>query len=110
MARFNLTRLAVAGAILSIALPVAVYASEPGPVPVHPTTRSDTLTKLDKAKSERAAPSPKKKLKPSRTTPSGTSRPEYLPDQPWETEFYVENDISGRQAMQLALASFNPRH
>lgn len=109
MAPSNLTRLVVAGAILSIALPLAAYASETGPVPIHPTTRSDTLVKLDKTKSERSTPSPKKKLKPSKTTPAGPSRSEYVPDQPWETDFYVENDISGRHAMQLALASFNPR-
>ncbi|MEO7104706.1 MAG: hypothetical protein ABI311_14985 [Gemmatimonadaceae bacterium] len=110
MARINLTTLAVAGAIFAIALPVAAFASEPGPVPVHPTTvRSDTLTKLEKPKSERPAPSTNKKLKPSKATPSAPLRHEYLPDQPWETEFYVENDVSGRQAMQLALASFNPR-
>jgi len=108
MARINTTRLTLAGAILVIALPVAAFASEPGPVPVHPTTRSDTLTKLEKPKSERPAPTTNKKLKPSKATPSTPLRHEYLPDQPWETEFYVENDVSGRQAMQLALASFNP--
>jgi hypothetical protein len=107
MARFNLTRLALTGAILSIALPLAARASEPGP---HPITRSDTLTKLDKTKSERPAPSPKKKLKPSKTTPTGPSASEYVPDQPWETEFYVDNDVVGRQQIQLALASFKPRH
>ncbi|MEO7041597.1 MAG: hypothetical protein ABI035_04980 [Gemmatimonadaceae bacterium] len=109
MARKNLTRLALAGAIFAIALPVAAFASEPGPVPVHPITRSDTLTKLEKPKSERPSPSTNKKLKPSKATPSAPLRHEYLPDQPWETEFYVENDVSGRQAMQVALASFKPR-
>jgi len=110
MAQKNLTRLTLAAAIIVIALPVAAYASEPGPVPVHPITRSDTLTKIEKPKSERPSPSNNKKLKPSKATPSSPIRHEYLPDQPWETEFYVENDVSGRQAMQLALASFSPRH
>lgn len=109
MARIKLTRLTLAGAILTIALPVAIFASEPAPAPGHPITHSDTLTKLEKPKSERPASSASKKLKPSKATPSAPLRHEYLPDQPWETEFYVENDVSGRQAMQLALASFKPR-
>ena len=109
MAWTNLTRLTLAGAIFAIALPVVAFASEPGPAPVHPTTRSDTLTKLEKPKSERPAPSGNKKLKPSKAAPSTPLRHQYLPDQPWETEFYVENDVSGRQAMQLALASYGPR-
>ena len=108
MARHNLTRLAVAGAILSIALPLAAHASKVGLVPTHPITRSDTLTKVDKPKSERPAPTAKKKLKPSKATPSGSIHSEFFPDQPWETEFYVENDVVGRQAMQIAFASVRP--
>jgi hypothetical protein len=101
---------AIAGAILSIALPFTAYASEAGPVPAHPITRSDTLAKVEKPKSERPAPSATKtKLKPSKATPSGQLRPEFVPDQPWETEFYVENDIVGRQAMQVAFASTTHR-
>jgi hypothetical protein len=115
MARFSVIRLAVAGAILSVALPAASYAATPdiGPRPSHPVTPNDTLSKLEKPKSERSTPTPapKKKLKPGQATPSPLSPHSlYLPDQPWETEFYVENDISGRRAGQLALASFNPRH
>ncbi|MEO6828430.1 MAG: hypothetical protein ABI164_01370 [Acidobacteriaceae bacterium] len=108
MAQHRLTRLAITGAILSIALPLAAHASELDPTP-HPITRSDTLTKVDKPKTERPAPSTtNKKLKPSKSTPSGQLHSVYLPDQPWETEFYVENDIVGRQAMQVAFASSRP--
>ena len=107
MAQHNLTRLAIAGAILSIALPLVAHAGEVGPSP-HPITRSDTLTKVDKPKTERQAPSTTKKLKSSKSTPSGQLHSVYLPDQPWETEFYVENDVVGRQAMQVAFASSRP--
>ena len=76
---------------------------------VHPVTPSDTLTKLERAKTERPAPASKKKLKASKTAPAPAARQQYVPDQPWETEFFVENDISGRRAIQIALASFEPR-
>ncbi len=108
MTRPNLLRLAVVSTLLTLAFPLASYANAPGPVPVHPTSPTDTLTKLDKSKSERPAPAPKKKLKARPTAPA-TPRSDFVPDQPWETEFYVENDISGRRAIQLALASFSPR-
>jgi hypothetical protein len=110
MNRPNVLRLALAGTMLSIALPFALHASEPGPVTPHPTTPADTLTKLEKTKQERTAPASKKKLKGRQAAPSPTTRSEFMPDQPWETEFYVENDVSGRVAMQIAFASFTPRH
>lgn len=101
MTRLNLARLAVVGTLITFALPLASYAEAPGPVT--PRTASDTLTKLDKAKSDR--PAAKKKLKPRQVAPA-QPRANYGPDQPWETEFYVENDIAGRREIQLALASF----
>jgi hypothetical protein len=111
--------LAAVSTLLTLAFPLASYANAPGPVkpptatvpqvrPVRPAPPSDTLTKVEKAKSARPAPAPKKKLKARQTVPAPT-RAEFVPDQPWETDFYVENDISGRRAMQLALASFTPR-
>ncbi|HSU98016.1 MAG TPA: hypothetical protein VLI40_12350 [Gemmatimonadaceae bacterium] len=106
MTRLNLARLAVVGTLITLALPLASRAEEPGPIT--PKTASDTLTKLDKAKSERPAPAPKKKLKGRQAAPA-QPRSSYGPDQPWETEFYVENDIAGQREIQLALASFG-RH
>jgi len=103
MTRLNLARLAVAGTLIAFALPLASRAEEPGPVT--PKTASDTLTKLDKAKGERPAATPKKKLKARQVVPV-QPRSVYGPDQPWETEFYVENDIAGQREIQLALASF----
>jgi hypothetical protein len=108
MTRFNLARLAVVGTLITFALPLASHAEEPGPVTPKTTTPSDTLTKLDKAKSDRPAPSSKKKLKGRQAAPA-QPRSSYGPDQPWETEFYVENDIAAQREMQLALASFG-RH
>lgn len=93
--------------IVTLAFPLASYASAPGPLPTHPIP-ADTLSKLDKAKSDRAGPASKKKLK-ARSTTQAPTRSEFVPDQPWETEFFVENDISGRRAIQIALASFAPR-
>lgn len=109
MTRLKLARLAVVGAVLTLAVPLVSYASAPGPTPTRPGTPTDTLTKLDKAKSERSSPTPKKKLKARQTVPTATVHPEFVPDQPWETDFYVENGISGGHAIQLALASFTPR-
>lgn len=108
MTRLNLIRLTVVSTLITLAFPLALYANAPGPVMPHPVTPSDTLTKLDKVKPERTAPAPKKKLKSRQTAPA-PSRSEFVPDQPWETEFFVENDVSGRRAIQVALASFAPR-
>jgi len=103
MTRLNLARLAVVGTLIAFALPLSSQAEAPGPVTLK--TPSDTLTKLDKAKSDRPAPAPKKKLKGRQVAPA-QPRANYGPDQPWETEFYVENDIVGRREIQIALASF----
>jgi hypothetical protein len=106
MTRLNLARLAVVGTLITLALPLASHAEAPGPVTLK--TPSDTLTKLDKAKADRPAPTPKKKLKGRQVVPV-QPRSTYGADQPWETEFYVENDIAGRREIQLALASFGRR-
>jgi hypothetical protein len=105
MTRLTVVRFAVASVVAAAAFPLAAHASEPGPTP---KTVIDTLTKIDKAKSEHAAPTAKKKLKGRQTAPI-QPRSEYLPDQPWETDFYVENDIAGRRGIQVALASFSRR-
>lgn len=106
MPRLNLVRLAVVGTLITLALPLSTRAEVPGPV--NPKSPSDTLTKLDKAKAEKPAPTSKKKLKAHQTVPVAP-RSTYGPDQPWETEFYVENDIAGQREIQLALASFGHR-
>ena len=90
--------------LMAAAFPLASYASEPGPTP---KTVTDTLTKLEKMKPEqRTAPSGKKKLKGRQAAPA-QPRADYGPDQPWETDFYVDNDISARHDIQIALASFS---
>jgi len=52
--------------------------------------------KVEKGKPEKGSPSPKKKsLKGRQSGPSATSDPrQFVPDQPWETEFFVENDLT----------------
>ena len=90
--------------LMAAAVPLASYASEPGPTP---KAASDTLTKLEKIKPEqRITPNAKKKLKGRQAAPA-QPRAAYGPDQPWETDFYVDNDISGRHDIQIALASFS---
>jgi hypothetical protein len=108
MTRHNLTRLAVVSTLITLAFPLASHASEPGPISPKVVSPADTLTKLEKVKPERVAPTPKKKLKGRQTSPT-QSHSDFGPDQPWETEFYVENDIGGRRELQLALASFSRR-
>lgn len=105
MTRLTVVRLAVASVVAAAVFPLAAHASEPGPTP-KPIT--DTLTKIEKGKSDHVAPTAKKKLKERQTAPA-QPRAEYLPDQPWETDFYVENDIVGRREIQVALASFSRR-
>lgn len=105
MTRLTVVRLAVASVIAAAVFPLAAFASEPRPSP-KPAT--DTLTKIEKGRSDHVAPTAKKKLKERQTAPA-QPRNEYLPDQPWETDFYVDNDISGRHAIQVALASYSRR-
>lgn len=103
MTRLNLVRLAVVGTIITLSVPVASHAEPLGPT--SPKPASDTLTKLEKSKADRPAPAPTRKLKARQTSPV-PPRASYGADQPWETEFFVENDIAGRREIQLALASF----
>ena len=108
MTRPTLIRLVAASALLSLGFPLA-YASAEGPIR-HPTSPSDTLTKLEKSRSERPSPAPKKKLKARQAPPAPALRPEFVPDQPWETDFFVENEMPARSDVQIALASYRPRH
>ena len=90
--------------LIVAAFPLASYAGEPGPTP---KTAVDTLTKLEKMKPEqRSTPTTKKKLKGRQIAPA-QPRADYGPDQPWETDFYVDNDIGARHDIQIALASFS---
>lgn len=98
---------AIATGMLCIAVPLALYAAPGGTRPTDDVVRpvssghasalpSDTVGKVEKGKPEKGAPSPKKKsLKGHQSGPSATSDPrQFVPDQPWETEFFVENDIT----------------
>lgn len=110
MTRPNILRLVAVSTLLSLASPLASYANTPGPIRQHPASPSDTLSKLEKARLERASPAPKKKLKARQTPSTPALRPEFVPDQPWETDFFVDNEMPVHHSIQLALASFTPRH
>ncbi|MDQ6738664.1 MAG: hypothetical protein M3Z30_13325 [Gemmatimonadota bacterium] len=107
MTRNGLLGYALAGITLSIAIPLSARAAAPGPTRLQ--TPSDTLAKVEKARSEKVAPAARKKLKPHATPTTSSTKPDFVPDQPWETDFYVDNDISGRHAIQLAIATFPSR-
>lgn len=101
---------AIATGMLCIAVPLALYAAPGGTRPIDHVDHSvrpissghasalpsDTVGKVEKGKTEKGAPSPKKKsLKGRQSGPSATSDPrQFVPDQPWETEFFVENDLT----------------
>ncbi len=103
---------ATAGTMLCIAIPIALYASPggaadptvrpvptgrvsrtPTPVRARPSTASDTVIKGEKGRTERVSPASRKKLlKGRQVAPAPTSDPrQFVPDQPWETEFLVDN-------------------
>lgn len=98
---------AIAMGMLCIAVPLALYAAPGSTRPTDHVLRplpgghvsslaSDTVGKVEKGKPEKTAPSPKKKsLKGRQGGPSTTSDPrQFVPDQPWETEFFVQNDLT----------------
>lgn len=99
---------AIATGMLCIAVPLALYAAPGGTRPTdHIAVRpvpsghasalpSDTVGKVEKGKTAKGAPSPKKKsFKARQSGPSATPDPrQFVPDQPWETEFFVENDLT----------------
>ncbi|MDQ2890583.1 MAG: hypothetical protein M3R65_08530 [Gemmatimonadota bacterium] len=109
MIRKGLLGCILTGATLALATPLAAHAAATGPGPTRAAAPTDTLAKLERAKGEKAPPAARKKLKPRATPVGGTVRGEFVPDQPWETDFYVDNDVSGRHAIQIAFASFSPR-
>lgn len=86
-------------AFLTLAAPVAMYGAVTEPTPVARSVRlpSDTSAKTDKAKGAQSPNVRKKPLRGKQATPPVQARPDarqYGPDQPWETEFYVSNDVT----------------
>lgn len=96
----------VAGALLVLSSPLVAHA-DPKPVTPPRPTPSDTAQRNDAA--HRQAPARKKQVKarPSTTPPAGPDARQFIPDQPWETEFFVDNYVPGshRGAPRLTLAS-----
>lgn len=75
----------------------------------HPA--SDTASKLERGKGERL---PAAKRRPVRgrngaaaPAATGSSPGTYVPDQPWETEFFVSNTLQDRQSRFVRFASLH---
>lgn len=117
---------ALAAGILCLTVPMALHAlPTDGSHPAHPERPagtkgpgirvqppSDTAKPGDRTKAGERNSSPaarRKSLKGhSGATSSPESRRQFVPDQPWETEFFVDNDIpipAGRTVFALASLS-----
>lgn len=87
--------------------PVAVPRVVPGAPRAHRPV-SDTAARPERGKTERF---PAAKRRPVRGR-NGTAAPAtggsgaYIPDQPWETEFFVSNTLEDRRSRFVRLASF----
>lgn len=103
--------MAFTGVVLA-ATPLALHAASTQP-PTRPHERaamSDTV-KIEKGKGDHAQRfHGRRRLKPRATPNAGELDPRLLPDQPWETEFYVENDLSQASLREMArLATYRIR-
>jgi hypothetical protein len=96
---------AIAAGMLCVAMPLALPASPSGPTGAHrllgrapsEVVPSDTA-KGDKGKNDKAPPviNRGKSLKGRRSSPAAPPNTrQYIPDQPWETVFFVDNDMTG---------------
>ncbi len=96
--------------IAAAAVPLAASAATPlhavDPTHVKPVP-SDTASRIDKVKGEHASQT-KKKLKGRQggTVSNQLDPKQFIPDQRWETEFFVENDLTTQQHGIFALAAF----
>jgi hypothetical protein len=86
------------GVALALSAPAVAHAD---PRPTHPATSDTASVRSDGARKDHKAPATPAKKKPAaKARPNGTpsSTPEsrqYVPDQPWETEFFVDNYVPG---------------
>lgn len=114
-----LSRIAVAAALCAVVPSVARADSVPpntvtAPRVAHTLPRvrrsvSDTASKPDRAKGERLPAAKRRPVHgrngtqaPATTTPGSGA---YVPDQPWETEFFVSNTMQDRRSRYVRLAS-----
>jgi len=97
----------MATGLLCIAIPLALHAApgavlpperlpRSGPNVRTPAVPSDTVVKVEKGKAEKGASNGRKKsLKARQPSTGSTPDPrQFVPDQRWETEFFVENDLT----------------
>ncbi len=100
-------QVAIATGLLCIALPLALHAAPGGAWPLErlprsgpnvraPAVRSDTVAKVEKGKAEKGVQNPRKRSLKGKQPSTGTTPDprQFVPDQPWETEFFVENDLT----------------
>lgn len=71
---------------------------------------SDTASKPEHAKGERLPAAKRRPIRGRTGTPAPAATPPgsgtYVPDQPWETEFFVSNTLQDRRSRYVRLASF----
>ena len=115
-----MSQIAVAAALCA-AVPSVVRADSVPPSAVtaprviHATPRlrrsvSDTAGKAEHGKAERLPAAKRRPVRgrngtPAPAAPAGPSSGAYVPDQPWETEFFVSNTLQDRRARYVRFAS-----
>lgn len=102
-------------ALLIVAAGTPLRAASPGPRGVYVMmgrnrpTPSDTV-KGAKVRDERRAPArPRLRRGGSGSAPAVRIDPRLVPDQPWETEFYVENDLPVASRAFARAAAYVPQ-
>lgn len=73
---------------------------------------TDTSAKRERGKSERVPTGPRRRIQKAKSgaagAPQSSAGGQYVPDQPWETEFFVQNTLPTRHYV-IRLASFEPK-
>lgn len=113
MTRLTFIQASIVAVTISAAVPIATSAAsappecEAGATHCRPVP-ADTA-KADKGKSDHAS-SAKRKLKAHQnaTIPSQLDPHQFVPDQRWETEFFVENGRVSQPHHTVAVAAFFP--
>jgi hypothetical protein len=115
-----LSRIAVAAALCAAVPSVARADSVPpntvtAPRVTHAVPRvrrpvSDTASKPERARGERLPAVKRRPVRgrngaPSAPATSGSGSGAYVPDQPWETEFFVSNTLQDRRSRFVHFAS-----
>lgn len=118
---FWMSQIAVAAALCAAVPSVARADSVPpsavtAPRVIHTTpplrrSASDTASKAERGKVERLPAAKRRPVRgrngaPASSAPVGSGSGAYVPDQPWETEFFVSNTLQDRRSRYVRFASF----